>query len=378
MEKFKYFTVFEITALLIGLLLAIHFYSLKKNQHINKNLGLFLFLSTILGVIILPFELFNIHVPFIYYFETNIFATPFLYFYAKNLNSKKNIKSSKIFVIPIIIFILHFTIYSFNLSRYTIITLFCLEHLCIHLYCIYILRKTYKIILLKENQLNQYFSNMENKTLKWLRKIIIIIIGLHCYWLFADIFYTIVHSISYLDNISSILTVAVIYFIAYKSIRHPAIFFEIDTLNSQLNNKLSNINKPILSENDELIFDRINHILDTDKLYKNKNLNLRQLAEAIETTDKTLSRIINTKTGNNFFHLINSRRIECFNNKIVENPDSNLTLFALGEECGFKSKSTFYAVYKKLEGLTPNEFVKKIKSDQKVNTTKVEPIKENQ
>ena len=101
--------------------------------------------------------------------------------------------------------------------------------------------------------------------------------------------------------------------------------------------------------------------MNEDALYKNENISLREFATQLNTSDKLLSKVINIETKNNFYHFINSYRIQNFKVAILNNKYPNLTQFGVAQECGFKTKSTFYSTFKKLHGSTPKEFVQSFK-----------------
>jgi len=52
---------------------------------------------------------------------------------------------------------------------------------------------------------------------------------------------------------------------------------------------------------------------------------------------------------------VNLFRIEAAKKLLQAN--SKLTIEAIGQECGFKSKSSFYSAFKKRTGTTPSKFV---------------------
>ncbi len=104
------------------------------------------------------------------------------------------------------------------------------------------------------------------------------------------------------------------------------------------------------------IIHNLNQILSTKELYCNPNLKIKDVAQEIETSTHHLSQVINEQLGKNFNQLINEYRINKAKEMIVEN--QNFTLEAIGYDCGFKAKSTFYAAFKKITGMTPSVYKK--------------------
>lgn len=92
-------------------------------------------------------------------------------------------------------------------------------------------------------------------------------------------------------------------------------------------------------------------IIMTEGLHKDPNLKLSELAKKINISTHQLSQLLNENIGKSFSTYINEYRIEeaC---KLIAT-DSRFTFEAIGYEVGFNSKSTFYAVFKKMKGVTP-------------------------
>ena len=91
-----------------------------------------------------------------------------------------------------------------------------------------------------------------------------------------------------------------------------------------------------------------------EELFRNANLKSSDLAKKIHITTHQLSQLLNDNLGKNFSVFINEYRINAA--KSMLNNNSKLTLEAIGYECGFNSKSTFFTTFKKFVGTTPSQF----------------------
>lgn len=85
-------------------------------------------------------------------------------------------------------------------------------------------------------------------------------------------------------------------------------------------------------------------------------LSLESLATELGKSTSNLSKLMNTYAGHNFSDYINNYRvIEA--KRLLADPDFDAyTIVAIGLECGFNSKSTFYTSFKKFTGLTPTTY----------------------
>jgi AraC-like DNA-binding protein len=98
-----------------------------------------------------------------------------------------------------------------------------------------------------------------------------------------------------------------------------------------------------------------------EQLYLDPKLSLTNLADHINTSSNKLSWLINQDKKSNFYHYINSYRLEHFKKMAVLPENQNLTLLGIAYECGFNSKSTFNDYFKKSTGLTPFRWLKEQK-----------------
>lgn len=107
------------------------------------------------------------------------------------------------------------------------------------------------------------------------------------------------------------------------------------------------------TEREEGVFQKIDQYIRENQRYLDPNLSLEKLAEELAVSTSSLSRIINTYSKQNFSDYINSLRVSDAKKFLRNDEFSSYTVVAIGLECGFNSKSTFYSAFKKLTGTTP-------------------------
>jgi AraC-like DNA-binding protein len=92
-----------------------------------------------------------------------------------------------------------------------------------------------------------------------------------------------------------------------------------------------------------------------EKPYLNPELNMTLLSEKLKIPKHHLTEVLNSKLGKNFFQFVNEYRVEEVK-KRLSNPKNLYSIEAIGYECGFNSKSTFFSVFKTMTGQTPMEY----------------------
>ena len=103
-------------------------------------------------------------------------------------------------------------------------------------------------------------------------------------------------------------------------------------------------------------FKEIQTYILTEQRYLDPYLSLENLSQEMGTSTSSLSKLINTYSESNFSDFINKFRVEEAK-KLLSRPDyGSYTIVAIGLECGFNSKSTFYNAFKKFTGKTPTQF----------------------
>lgn len=118
-------------------------------------------------------------------------------------------------------------------------------------------------------------------------------------------------------------------------------------------------NKRISNEKGIAITNDLNKLILEEKVHLNPDLNLFELANRLQIQPYELSQYLNDIVRQNFSNYINGYRIEA-SEKMMRSK-CKLTMDGIGYECGFRSKSSFYIAFKKVNGMTPGEFKKSLR-----------------
>ena len=118
----------------------------------------------------------------------------------------------------------------------------------------------------------------------------------------------------------------------------------------------------LAAEKKETIRALLTSYFNNEKPYLNPELNMHMLSEALGVPKHQLTEVLNSEIGKNFFRFVNEYRVEAVKKKLMNNR-RNYSVEAIGYECGFNSKSTFYTVFRQITGMTPAEFESSIKAN---------------
>jgi AraC-like DNA-binding protein len=113
------------------------------------------------------------------------------------------------------------------------------------------------------------------------------------------------------------------------------------------------------AESKQSIREKIVLYFETEKAYLNPELNMDILSEHLKIPKYQLTEVLNTTIGMNFFQYVNFFRVEAVK-KMLADPKNKFSIEAIGYDCGFSSKSSFYTVFKNMTGETPVLYRKKV------------------
>ena len=211
----------------------------------------------------------------------------------------------------------------------------------------------FTILLIKKYQIKikEHFSDTEKINLKWL---LYLVFGIACISM-AILFTN--------DRVIYLLIALNVCVIGYFGVKHMGIF--TNTLNSELDKpeaETLQVNKKyeksVLTDDAALkMHEELGRMMDTEKLFKNPELTLSELAATLNVNPNNLSQVINSYENMPFYDYINSLRIAEFKRMAHLEDNRKFTLLALAFEAGFNSKSTFNRNFKKVTNLTPKEYL---------------------
>ena len=105
---------------------------------------------------------------------------------------------------------------------------------------------------------------------------------------------------------------------------------------------------------------RLKHLMNDEKSFIEPDLTLSDLAARLEIHPNYLSQVINEIEGVNFYDYINSLRINEFKRLVALPENQKYTLLALAYDSGFNSKSSFNRFFKKVNEVSPSEYVRQM------------------
>jgi AraC-like DNA-binding protein len=215
---------------------------------------------------------------------------------------------------------------------------------------IYYLILINKVVRDHQESILQGYSNLDGLEVDWLKQITWIILAILVFVLIISP--SIVHglSIDRYNTFSGLFFSFILFYIAFKGFQQR---IPEDTQSIV-------INQDALDDNHiNILMERLINHMRENKPYLDPELTLIGLASQINMSRNQLSKVINAGAGNNFYHFVNSFRIEEVKELINSDKAKVYTILALARDAGFKSKSTFNSIFKKMTGMTPSEYRKR-------------------
>lgn len=380
----------ELFSGITAVLLSLHFISNRNKT--NRYLGGFLFITGIEMVVRMFDGCASAQFPYLPLFFPGgfpFFDTLFLYLYIRNLTGapRSSLSHHKYFLLPGIAHIL-FSVWLFAQStafkdaflKYETMQVYGLiVNFAMYAFNFYFLILSLKVAQKHQQKIREVFSELQHKTLTWLRVFTWLLLATNVVWIVEDVILIPKESPSYAwYSVSIVLTFFTIIWVGWKGLRQPEVFnknvVEEDKAPTHRHHTKA---KPIqdqeqsLTPKEEQAYEELVTLMEKKKLYTQLELTLQQVAEQLDIREVTLTKIIKSKTHDNFHSFINQYRVEEVKRLLNTDDRYKLSIRGIAYKAGFKSKSTFYTAFKKFEKTTPSAYLQQ-QENQAIYSTKKE------
>lgn len=161
----------------------------------------------------------------------------------------------------------------------------------------------------------------------------------------------------YLLAIPSITHSVALFGIGYVGYRQH---FTIRDLTKDLsvgeNNLIAGETTAISTRESDLLFDKLVKLLEKEQVYRDPELRLSDVALQLGTNRTYVSRLIQSRCKTNFCDYVNEYRIRHAERMLTSMENAKLSPDVVAIQSGFASKSTFYRVFEKKNGMSPGKF----------------------
>lgn len=99
-------------------------------------------------------------------------------------------------------------------------------------------------------------------------------------------------------------------------------------------------------------------LMESDQAYLDSQLTLYSLSDLSGIPQYRLSKALNNTLKQNFFEFVNSYRVKHVKKMIDEGMGKQMNLLGIAMDSGFNSKASFNRIFKKIEGMTPSQYLK--------------------
>lgn len=204
--------------------------------------------------------------------------------------------------------------------------------------------------------INNYFSDTEDRKLRWIK--IIGIIGLVVS--VVAVLFTFIGKSYFLHNemmliIPSFFFTAVYFIVGYQGHKQRLITIKLHNEESTETNLVNESNK---SDIDIELKTKLLLLFENENIVVQQDLRINTVAEMLNTNRTYISRLINDEFGMNFNEFVNRHRIKDAKKLILSDDNKRYTLDYIAKKSGFGSVASFLRVFKEIEGTTPGKFRK--------------------
>lgn len=199
----------------------------------------------------------------------------------------------------------------------------------------------------------QIFSNIENRTLAWLRVVLLVMLAAWSWVAITTIFMISLISEPWIDLVDEIVELAWILTMGLYGLWQTPVYQDQSDAPQTLESTEKYARSALSPERLALIANRLETLMLKEHLYRDPMLSLSTLASRLAVSPNHLSQSLNGHLGVSFFDYVNRLRVEEAVMRIRRTSDPLLTI---AYDVGFNSRSTFNLAVKKATGRAPSAF----------------------
>jgi len=208
-----------------------------------------------------------------------------------------------------------------------------------------------------EPRLKQFFSTFKEQDFVWVKKFIILFLvalSIDLVMTFSEIYFG--YNVEWDAYITVFFVIIAMGYLGYFGLSQTTMFLTEITSDDTLLSKNDNIQKIIKPEEEKELKTNLNKLFNEEKVHLKKDLTLNDLSQKMKISSRKLSALLNDVLKTNFYDKVNYHRVEEAKNMLVTDKVLQYTITAIGELCGFNSKSSFYRIFKNSTGYSPSEY----------------------
>jgi AraC-like DNA-binding protein len=203
------------------------------------------------------------------------------------------------------------------------------------------------------------YSSISHNNFIWIRYLLIaaiVIISIDFIFVLSQVIFN-AFALARTQNVIVLLLVISIIYAAYFGLKQSKVlvpYFLLEYENIDKSKKQSTDNNSITEF--KTLEQKLKSIIVERKPYLDTELTLGKLAELTAISDKKLSALLNQHMNISFYDFVNGYRINAFKDVIKSDMYNKYTIETIAYQCGFKSKASFYRIFKTKMKMSPSEY----------------------
>ena len=218
--------------------------------------------------------------------------------------------------------------------------LFYLSRIVFSIQVVFFLIKGRKLVLLYNEQISNFYSNLEDKKIIWVNYLLYSFVITS---VMSIVFNIIGRSVfvenSFLLFFPSIIFSVLLFFIGYQGYiqNHTVSDLKKDELEPAILN-IKEINKEQLKK-------KLSALFDNDRIYKNPELKITQVCEMLQTNRTYVSNVLNNDLHCSFSDFVNRYRVDEAKKILCDKKNKSYSLNYVSEMAGFGSVNSFIRIF---------------------------------